>query len=243
VFPLEKDGTIGPMSDQHQHRGSGPAASRQQGPHAHSIYPDWNNRFALVADLGIDKIIVYSIDIKNRRLIPHCEANLHPEAGPRHLAFHHKGNRVYVINELDSTVTAMRFNPKTGSLVPFQTITTLPGTFKGESWCAEIVISPDSRHLYASNRGHDSIAVFAVDPETGILTLIGHSPTLGRNPRNFVLTRDGEFLITANQDSDTVKVFRRDTATGKLSDTGSSLAVSKPVCVRVNPKTWPASHG
>jgi 6-phosphogluconolactonase len=235
VLPLEKDGTIGPVSGLHQHLGSGPIASRQSGPHAHSIFPDWNNRFALSADLGTDRIVAYRIDTAGKRLVPHSEAALHPGAGPRHIAFFPKGSMVYVINELDSTVTAMRYDAETGGLTPRQTLSALPAGYQGESWCAEIVLSPDGRFLYASNRGHDSVAVFAVDPAAGTLALAGHSPTLGRNPRNFALSPDGGLLIAANQDSDTVRVFSRETSNGLVSDTGHSLAVSKPVCVRVRP--------
>jgi 6-phosphogluconolactonase len=233
VFPVEKDGSLGSMSDNHQHQGSGPNASRQEGPHAHSIYPDRNNRFALVADLGIDKVVVYGIDASGSRLLSLNEVSLHPGAGPRHLTFHPHGSWVYAINELDSTVTALHYDSEAGSLTAFQTITTLPEDYKGESTCAEIVISPDGRHIYASNRGHDSIAIYAIDPNQGSLTFIGHNFTMGRTPRNFTLTPDGGLLVAANQESDSLHVFRRDAASGKLSDTGHSLAVSRPVCVLI----------
>jgi 6-phosphogluconolactonase len=233
VFPIAEDGSLGTASDIHQHEGNGPHATRQEGPHAHSITPDFLNRFAIAADLGIDQLIIYDMDVAGKRLVRHKEVHLHPGAGPRHIAFRQDGSFLYVVNELDSTVTAMRYNSIVGDATIFQTVPALPDDFQGENTCADIHLSPDGRYVYVSNRGHDSLAVFAIEQQSGRLTAAGHFPTLGKTPRNFALTPDGSFLLVANQDTDSVKVLKVDKASGGLTDTGYSAELSRPVCVKI----------
>jgi len=220
-----------------QHAGSGPNPKRQQGPHAHSINADPTGRFALAADLGLDHVLVYRLDAARGTLAPHDPpfASVAPGAGPRHLAFHPGGRFAYVINELACTVTAFAWDAERGTLSEVQTVPTLPADFTGASTCAEVQVHPGGRFLYGSNRGHDSLAVFAIDPETGRLTPRGHQPTLGRTPRNFRIDPTGAWLLAANQNSDSVVVFRIDPATGRLEPTGATAAVPSPVCVTFVP--------
>jgi 6-phosphogluconolactonase len=233
VFPIAEDGSLGTASDIHQHEGKGPDSSRQEGPHAHSITPDCFNRFAIAADLGIDQLIIYDMDVAGKRLVRHKIVHMNPGSGPRHIALRQKGSFLYVVNELDSTVTAMSYNSIAGDAAPFQTINTLPNNYKGENTCADIHLSPDGRFLYVSNRGHDSLALFAIEQQNGRLTAVGHFPSLGKTPRNFILTPDGEYLLVANQDSYNVRVLKVDTSTGGLSDTGHSAELSHPVCIKM----------
>jgi 6-phosphogluconolactonase len=233
VFPVEEDGKLGEASDIHQHEGEGPNLLRQDGPHAHSITPDFNNRFAIAADLGIDQLVIYDMDIAGRKLKEHNAVHLQAGAGPRHIAFRLKASSLYVLNELNSTVTAMRYDQAKGNASPMQTISTLPREFKGENTGADIHISPDERFLYASNRGHNSIVAFAIGEENGMLTPIGHYPTLGETPRNFAITPDGKYLLAANQDSGEVRISRIDQASGELIDTGHAVQLPQPVCIKM----------
>jgi 6-phosphogluconolactonase len=233
VFPIEEDGKLGEASDIHQHEGKGPNASRQEGPHAHSITPDFNNRFAIAADLGIDQLVIYDMDLAGHKLNAHNEVHLQAGAGPRHIVIRQKGSCLYVVNELNSTVTAMKYDAAAGFAAPFQTLSTLPRDFKGDNFGADIHLSPDERFLYTSNRGHDSIAAFSIDEQRGTLTAIGHYSTLGNTPRNFTLTPEGDYLLAANQDTDDVRVWKVDKASGELTDTGHSIQVPKPVCIKM----------
>jgi len=233
VYPVEADGSLGEHVQLLQHEGEwGPNAQRQEGPHAHSIVPTPDNRYALSADLGLDRLFIAAIDAENGRLVPHSEVVLQPGSGPRHLAFSTDKRYVYVVNELGSTVTVLRADWAAGTLTAVQDLTTLPEGFSGANTCADIHLSSDGRFLYASNRGHDSIAVYAVDSESGTLTLVQLQATQGRTPRNFALTPQGDYLLAANQDSDSITVFRVDAETGMLESTGQTAAVGKPVCVR-----------
>jgi 6-phosphogluconolactonase len=162
-------------------------------------------------------------------------APLKPGAGPRHIAFAPNGRHAYVINELDSTVTAFAYDAKRGALNEVQTISTLPDGFKGGNYPAEIAVHPSGKFLYGSNRGHDSIAVFAIDPKKGTLTVVQHQSTLGKIPRNFAIDPTGKFLLAANQNSDNIVVFRIDASTGRLTPTGQELAVPSPVCIVFTP--------
>lgn len=231
LLPVDEDGAIGVTADVQQHIGSS-IRPQQDRPHPHSVFLAPDNRFALVPDLGLDRIRIYRLDESNRKLIPHGEAVVEPGAGPRHFAFHPQQPYGYVINELNSTITAFSYDAARGQLTEIQTISTLPESFVGDNATADIHISPDGRFLYGSNRGHDSIAVFGIDPSTGMLTLVEHASTLGKHPRNFALSPDGRFLLAANRDTDNVVTFTRDAATGKLQPTGDVLHVSKPVCVK-----------
>jgi len=233
VFPLLGDGGLGQPSAFVQHHGHGVNPKRQEGPHAHSIALSPDNRFALAADLGLDEMLLYRFDPGRGSLAPNrpAFANVSPGAGPRHFDFSPDGRFVYVISEMGTTVTAFGYDAARGALRQLQIISTLPKDFKGESDCAEIQVHPSGKFLYGSNRGHDSIVVFTVDPRTGMLSLLEHVPTRGKTPRNFAIDPTGSFLFAANQDSGNVALFRIDSKTGRLSPTGGMLEVGSPVCV------------
>jgi 6-phosphogluconolactonase len=234
-LPIQEDGRLGKATSSVQHEGSSVNPRRQQGPHAHSINLDAAGRFAFAADLGLDKILIYRLDTDAGKLLPNDPpwVKVAPGAGPRHFAFHPGGRYAYVINELDSTVTAFRYDAARGALTPQQTISTLPEGFEGENTGAEVQVHPSGRFVYGSNRGDDSIAVFAVDPDTGKLTRLANEPTQGKTPRNFAIDPTGAYLLAANQGSDNIVVFRIDAKTGLLHPTGSSAAVPAPVCVKM----------
>jgi 6-phosphogluconolactonase len=233
ALPIESDGRLGPATAFIQHQGSSANPQRQEGPHAHCVVFDRANRLAFAADLGLDKILVYRFDASKGTLVPHDPpaASVAPGSGPRHFVFHPNNRFAYVINEISSTVTAFHYDSRKGSLETMQTISTLPPGFTGNNSGAEIVVHPSGKFLYGSNRGHDSIVIYAVDSSTGRLTLIGHEPTQGKTPRNFAIDPTGTYLLAANQDSDSVVVFRIDATSGKLQPTGQTLEVPKPVCV------------
>jgi 6-phosphogluconolactonase len=234
VFPVREDGSLDPASQVIQHAGAGPVADRQEAAHAHCIVPNPTGGYALAADLGIDQVMVYRIDLDAKRLEPADppSAELAPGAGPRHIAFHPNGRWLYVTGELDSTLTVFAWNAERGALQPVQAISTLPEGWQGINYPAEVAVAPSGRIVYMSNRGHDSIAIFAVDEATGKLTPAGHEPTQGSFPRHFALDPSGAFMLVANQDSDNVVVFRVDQVTGKLTPTGHAVEVPMPVCVK-----------
>jgi 6-phosphogluconolactonase len=232
VVPIRPDGSLGERTDLKQHRGgSGVVKSRQEGPHAHSVTLDPTGRRVVVADLGLDQLLVYSLDPATGKLTLADTVASSPGAGPRHFAFHPNGRLAFAINELDSTLTAYRYDPETGKLSAVATARTLPEGFTGGNTTAEVRVHPGGKFVYASNRGHDSIAAFAVDGETGRLTPLGHTPTEGKTPRNFNIDPTGRFLLAANQNSGNVVAFRIDPATGQLTPTGSRVEVPFPVCV------------
>lgn len=233
VFPVVEGGRLGKASAFVQHAGSGVNPQRQEGPHAHSINMSPGNRFAIAADLGLDELLVYRFDPAKGALAPNDPpfARVNPGAGPRHFDFHPYGKFAYAINEMQSTVTALSYDRVRGVLQPLQTVSTLPKDFKGSSDAAEIQVHPLGRFLYGSNRGHDSIAVFAIDAEKGTLTPVAYVPTQGKTPRNFAIERTGSYLFAANQDSNNVVIFRIDPKTGRLTPTGQVLDVPSPVCV------------
>jgi 6-phosphogluconolactonase len=234
ALPIREDGSLGPAGSSVKHQGSGPNPRRQEGPHAHCIVADPAGRFAFAADLGLDKILVYRLDAAAAALAPHepPSAAVDPGSGPRHFTFHPGGKWAYVINELASTVTAFRYDAARGVLEPFQTVSTLPADFNGTNYTAEVVVAPDGRTLYGSNRGHDSLAVFRIDASDGRLTPAGHVSTGGKTPRNFAIAPGGRWLLAANQNSDSIVVFGVDPETGGLTPAGKSVQVPKPVCVR-----------
>ncbi len=237
VLPIGDDGHLKEASAFVQHVGSSVNPRRQQGPHAHSVNVDPANRFAFVADLGLDKVLVYRFDAAQGTLAPNEEpwARVDPGAGPRHFAFHPSGKFAYVINELASTVTAFAYDAQRGSLRSLQTISTLPRDFDGDNTTAEVQVHPTGRFLYGSNRGHDSIAVFRIDAGTGALAHVGNVSTGGSTPRNFGMDPTGAYLLAANQATDNIVVFRIDAATGALTPTGHSVDVPKPVCIKMIP--------
>lgn len=237
VLPLRDDGRVGPATSVVRHEGKGPNPRRQEAPHAHSINLSPGGRFAFVADLGIDRVMVYRYDEDRGTLTPNDPpfASLAPGSGPRHLTFRPDGRFVYVINELLSTVTVFSFDPSRGALKELQTVSTLPEGFQGQNTTAEIQVTPDGRFLYGSNRGHDSLAIFSIDAASGTLTLVGHQPTQGKTPRNFCIDPSGKWLLAANQGSDSVVVFRIDAGSGRLEPVGTSASVPKPVCIKFLP--------
>ncbi len=234
MLPIRADGALGATTQVVQHRGSGPNAARQNGPHAHCVVPDPSNRYALAADLGVDRVLVYRLNVENGSLY-HMEggdAVLRPGAGPRHLAFHPTLSLVFVANELDSTVTTMRFDAGRGALAVLDTRPTVPSGWTGTNYPADIHVAASGRVLYVSNRGHNSIAVFSVAESTGALGLEQVVSTGGDWPRNFSLDPTGRWLLVANQRSGHVVVFARDPATGRLTPTGHRIQVPMPACVR-----------
>lgn len=237
VLPIREDGRLGDATGFVQHHGSSVNPRRQEAPHAHCVQTDPTGRFAFVADLGLDRVMIYRFDAGQGTLTPNepPAAAVEPGSGPRHFTFLPRagGPRfAYVINELASTITAFRYRPRRGALEPVQTVSTLPVGFSGSNSTAEVQAHPSGRFLYGSNRGHDSIAGFRVDPESGRLTPIGHTPTRGRTPRNFGIDPTGRYLLAANQDSDSVVVFRIDPESGALVETGQTITVPMPVCVK-----------
>jgi 6-phosphogluconolactonase len=233
AFPLAADGMLGASTAFIQHTGSSTNPQRQKEPHAHSINLDAANRFAVAADLGLDKVLVYRFDATKGTLEPNepPSASVKAGSGPRHFAFHPKGRNAYVINELASTVTAFEYDPAKGVLKELQTLSTLPKDFSGTSYTAEVQVHPSGKFLYGSNRGHDSIAVFTIEAN-GSLRYVENTLTGGSTPRNFGISPDGKYLLAANQKSDNVVVFRIDSKSGRLTSTGNSLEVPSPVCVK-----------
>lgn len=234
VFPILKDGSLGEKTAFVQHTGSSIDPKRQAGPHAHSVIFDPTNRYLLVPDLGIDKIVVYEFDSETGSIVYSQEKSISVIAGsgPRYLEYHPSGTFAYLINELNSTVTAFRVNNQGALLSEIQNISALPEGFEGESTCADLHIVPSGQYLYASNRGHDSLAIFAIDQSSGELELIGFESTKGKTPRNFAIDPSGKFLLVGNQDTDNIVVFKieRD---GTLRDTYIQIEVPTPVCIKI----------
>ena len=235
VVPIGTDGTLKPPSAFIQHTGGSIDPERQKGPHAHSINLDPANRFAYAADLGLDKVLVYRFDAGKGSLVANDPpfAQVAAGAGPRHFAIHPNGF-AYVINEMSMTVTAFRRDVERGSLTELQTISTLPTGKRVEAGfsTADVQVHPSGRFLYGSNRGHDSIVVFAIDQKSGRLTYVENRPTQGSTPRGFGIDPSGSYLLAANQRSDSVVVFRIDKQTGRLTPTGQTIEVGAPVCVK-----------
>ncbi len=233
VFPILADGRLGEHTAAVQHHGSGPNKQRQEGPHAHWIAASPDNRFVLVADLGLDEIVSYRFDAAKGTLTPNDPpfAKLAPGAGPRHGAFSRDGKFLYVVSELNSTVTTFAYDPGNGTLKDFQVVSTLPKGFQGRNDDAEIAIHPDGKWLFASNRGHDTVAVFAVDPSSGMLRPAGEFPTGGKEPRHFAIDPTGRFLLAENQNSNSIAVLRIDPATGALTQVSKTDSVPSPVCL------------
>jgi 6-phosphogluconolactonase len=237
MLPVLADGRLGEPCSTAQHQGKGPNASRQEGPHAHSITPDPATGDLYACDLGLDQVLVYRGTAATLVAGEPRALATHPGAGPRHLAFHPNGRWLYVVNELDSTVSVFRRPAPTApfAAAEVQSLSTLPPGATGTNWCADIHVHPNGRFVYASNRGHDSIAVLAVDAADGTLKACGCDSVLGRTPRNFALDGSGKWLLAASQDSDVIKVFAVDPASGRLAHNGQSVSLPKPVCIRFAP--------
>ncbi len=202
LYPLQPDGSLGEMTDFVQHHGEGPNPARQEGPHAHSSIFTPDNRFAIIADLGIDQLIIYKLDSTIGKLLPHSPVNTRPGAGPRHLTFHSNGKWMYAANELDNTVTLYDYDTKKGILTERQSLPTIPSEAP-ESTIADIHISANGKRLYVSNRGHDSITVYDIGTDGG-LKMVSIQSSGGNCPRNFALAPGGKFLLAANQNSNEV---------------------------------------
>jgi 6-phosphogluconolactonase len=233
VLPIRSDGTLSMATDVRQHEGSGPK-EQQKGPHAHCVILDRSERHALVADLGIDKVMIYRFDGAKGKLLPNDQpfAELAAGAGPRHLAFHPNGKFLYAINELDSTITAFAYNELKGTLAHIDTVSTLPADFSGVSYCADVHISSTGKVLYGSNRGHNSIVVFEIDQGSGKLKLMQHVSTQGDWPRNFAIDPSETFLWVANQRSDNIVGFVIDHKTGGLRPLDVVEQIPSPVCLK-----------
>ncbi len=234
VYPVRDDGTLEPASCVVQHEGSSVNPQRQKEPHTHSILLDPGNRFAFAADLGIDKVMIYRFDSQAGKLEPASQpwAQAKPGSGPRHFAFHPNGKLAFLIQEISSTMTSFAYDPEKGSLKEIQTVSTLPADFTATNSCADVHVHPSGKFLYGSNRGHNSIVIFALDRDAGTMTVVGHESTQGKTPRNFALDPSGTFLLAANQDSGSVVSFRIDSDTGKLQPTGFTAVIPNPVCVK-----------
>jgi len=233
ILPVASDGRLEAATCVVAHKGSSINPGRQAEPHPHMIAPTPDGAFLLVTDLGTDEIVIYRLDtatgsIARDETTP-ASVRTTPGSGPRHFAFSPQGRNLYVINELDSTVTAYSYAG--AQIQPVQTVSTLPAGYTGESTCAQIVVSPDGRFVYGSNRGHDSIAIFSVEEACGTLTLVGIQPTLGKEPRNFTIDPTGNWLLAANQLSGTIATFRRDVASGQLTQFGDLTEVPTPVAI------------
>jgi len=233
LLPIAKNGELAPATSVDQHRGHGPDAERQEAAHAHCIVSDPSNRFALAADLGLDRVMLYRLDAKVGTLqrIEDGDATLTPGAGPRHIAFHPKRSLVYVVGELDSTVTTLRFDATAERLTTMESRSSLPAGWHGKSYAADIHVAPSGDTLYVSNRGHDSIAVFSI-ASSGTISLEQTIATGGEWPRNFSLDPSGRWLLVANQNSGSIIVLARDPRSGRLSSTSQRLEIPSPVCVR-----------
>ena len=233
-LPVMGDGSLGESASFFQHSGSGGDPQRQQGPNAHCFVVSPDGKHALAADLGIDKVMIYTLDAAIAKLAPNAAqsfAKLTPGSGPRHLTFHPNGKLVYVINELANTITVFDWNAAHGTLQEKQTIATLPADFTGKSYTADLKITPDGKHLYGTNRGHDSIASYRIAAD-GTLTLLIVQPSGGKGPQNLLITPDGRWLLCANMPGNNVVVFKIDSASGSIKSHGEAVEVPMASCIR-----------
>lgn len=234
AFPIQKTGALAMLSAMIQDKGSSIDPKRQEGPHAHCIICGPKSRWALGCDLGLDKVMVFKLNPADATVMCHKPASVSVKsgAGPRHIALHPNNNFAYVINELDSTMTTFSWNATEGTLKELQNISTLPKGFEGRNFPAEVAVHPNGKFVFGSNRGHDSIVVYKVDPKTGTLTLLGHDSCGGHWPRHFEIDTTGKLLLVANEQSNQTSIFRIDTTTGTLTPTGTTLALERPMCVK-----------
>lgn len=233
ALPIEANGALGTAAAVIQHHGSSVEPQRQSGPHAHFITADPRDRYVLACDLGLDQVLVYRFDARKPELLPNTPpgASIKAGSGPRHLAFHPNGRFIYLLSEMSSSLTVFAYDSNRGALSQLQTVSTLPESFQGQKSGAEVQVHPSGKFVYASNRGHDSISIFRIDPKTGRVTLTGQEPTGGKTPRHFAIAPSGKWLLAENQDSNRISVFAIDPATGELKPTSHSLEVGAPVCV------------
>ncbi len=234
VYPISEDGSLEEASSVMEHEGSSVDPRRQQSPHAHSINLSRDNQFAYAADLGIDQVRIYRFHDRVGTLEPASpdSVSVTPGGGPRHFSIHPSGDFAYTNQELTSVVTAFRRDPESGALTAVQELSTLPEDYDARNSTAECLVGPSGRFLYVSNRGHDSIAVFAIDPSSGELSRVAVTHTEGRTPRNFNIDPSGRWLLAANQNSNRVVVFSINPETGAISPTDNQIDVARPVCIR-----------
>lgn len=235
ALPVQKDGSLGPANGFSQHSGSSVDPKRQKGPNAHCIVVSPDNRFALAADLGIDRIKIYQLTADSAAIAAgkiQESASLPPGSGPRHLTFHPNGKRVYVINELKNTITFFDYGAAEGTLTARQTISTLPPDFTGRTNTADLKITPDGKFLYGTNRGHDSIAIYQI-ADDGQLKLVSIKPSLGKGPQNLLITPDGRWLLCANMPGNNLVVFAIDPVSGGLKQAGDAVSIPMPSCIRL----------
>jgi len=237
VYPILADGKLGEPVGFSQHTGSSVNLKRQAGPHAHAVVFDPSNHYLLVPDLGLDKIIVYEFNENTGSIALETTKVVHIAAGsgPRYLEYHPSGKFAYLINELSSTINVFAIDCQNCLFQEIQTISTLPENYSGSSTCADLHIHPSGKFLYASNRGHDSLAVFDIDSENGYLSWKGCIPTKGKTPRNFAIDPDGKYLLVANQDTDNIVAFSIDSTNGLLTEIGIEIPVPTPVCIQFAP--------
>jgi 6-phosphogluconolactonase len=233
VYPLNADGSLAPASDSAQHLGSSLHPERQTAPHAHSAIPSRDGKWLYVSDLGLDRIMVYQIDLAKGKLSladqPFAKAT--PGSGPRHLIVHPRKPWIYSLEELSSTLQVYRQNRKTGALLPTQGINILPALFDGPSKAADLHFSSDLRYLYASNRGHDQIGVFQIHRKTGLLSQVQHHSSEGKDPRNFCIDQLGRFMFVCNQNSDEITAFLLDEDSGNILSPQTTFSIPSPVCL------------
>jgi 6-phosphogluconolactonase len=236
LFRLADDGSVKELATQIQHAGPiGPNQGRQKEAHAHCVVWDPSNQYLLSADLGLDQVFVYKLDRDKGTLTAskYPSLKMAPGSGPRHMSFHPNGKWAYVINELNLTMTAVQWDSSEGRLTELQSISTVPADAKNDGFStAEVLVHPNGRFVYGSNRGHHTIAGFQIDEKSGKLVSIGHTPTQGKTPRNFRLTPKGDFLLAENQDSNTIFSFWIDMESGKLTATGNSISAPMPACIK-----------
>lgn len=234
ALPVAEDGSLGEAASFIQHTGFSIDPARQKGPHAHSIVVSPNNQFAYAADLGLDRILSYRLDPATAELTPSQQefARTPPGGGPRHLTFHPNAKHLYVINELENSVTQYDWQDDSGTLIERQTVSTLPADFDGTSYCADLKITPDGRFLYGTNRGHDSIAAYRIGAD-GQLSLLSIEPSRGKGPQNLAITPDGKLLLCANMPGNNVVVFKINPETGALTPVGDPLSIPSPSCIKI----------
>jgi 6-phosphogluconolactonase len=232
AYSIGGNGRLGPVSQVLNHNDLFDKRGATES-HPHSIHYSQSDRYLIVPDLGLDSIFIYKLDEQKSTYSQYKEVQLAKGSGPRHFTIHPNRKFAYVINELNSTITAFNYDEQAGDLIPIQTIATLPTAFKEWNACADIHISPDGLFIYASNRGHNSIALFAIDLDTGLLEERGHQTTKGAIPRNFAIDPTGKYLLVANQETNQVVCFKLNRATGELVDMNQQIEVASPVCIKL----------
>jgi 6-phosphogluconolactonase len=229
VLPVAADGRLGPATDVVQHPG--------KDPHTHGVALSPDNRFAFACDMGLDRLMAYRFDSQKGKLSPASTAVIPVKAGsgPRHMVFRPDGRFAYVLGTKKSTLTTFAYAASTGGLREVQTVSTLPESFEGANAAAEVAVHPSGKYLYASNRGHNSVVLFTIDPDKGTLTFVEEQGTGGKTPRHFGLEPSAKHLAIANQDSDSVLVCRMDAGNGRLKPSGVFASVPSPACVKFLP--------